>query len=66
MTKHIIKEIRLAKGLEQKEFAKILGVSKTTVCNWETGYKKISAKNIKKILAYCEQNNIKVFWGEIK
>lgn len=61
MTKHIIKEIRLAKGLEQKEFAKILGVSKTTVCNWETGNKQISAKNIKKILEYCQQNNIKLF-----
>jgi DNA-binding XRE family transcriptional regulator len=30
-----IKELRLARGLNQVEFAKILGVSKQCVSNWE-------------------------------
>lgn len=60
MTREQIKKIRLAKGLEQEEFAEIIGVSRQTISNWETGYRNISAKNIKKLLVFCDKNNIKV------
>lgn len=60
MTKEQVRKIRLARGLDQTEFANILGVSKTTICNWETGLKEPSARSIKKLLAYCEENKIKV------
>ena len=60
MTKEQIKKIRLAKGLDQTEFGKILGVSKNTICFWETGTKQPRPRNIKKILAYCKENNIEV------
>ncbi|MBQ7798089.1 MAG: helix-turn-helix transcriptional regulator [Clostridia bacterium] len=60
MTKEQVKKIRLARGLEQQEFAEILGVSRHTVSFWETGVRNLSAKNIKKILEYCNKNNIKI------
>lgn len=60
MTSKQIKRIRLAKGLEQNEFADAVGVSRQTISNWETGLKLPSAKNIKKILEYCEKNRIKI------
>ena len=31
------KELRLEKGLAQKELAKLLGVARSAVCYWETG-----------------------------
>lgn len=33
----IIKELRISKGLNQPELAKIMNVSKQTVSNWENG-----------------------------
>lgn len=55
-----IKEIRLSKGLSQTEFAGILNVSKTTVCLWENDFKSPSPSSIKKLLAYCKENKIKI------
>lgn len=60
MTKEQVKKIRLAKGLQQDEFAEKLGVSRTTISNWETGLIEPSAKGIKKLLAYCKENKIRV------
>ena len=60
MTKEQVKKIRLAKGLQQDEFAEKLGVSRTTISNWETGLIEPSAKGIKKLLAYCKENKIKI------
>lgn len=60
MTSNQVKRIRLAKGLEQNEFAEVLGVSRQTISNWETGYKEPSARSIKLILDYCAKNKIRV------
>ena len=60
MTSQNIKNIRLALGLTQNEFAEILGVSKTTVSLWENDFKKPAPRNIKKILKYCKENKIKI------
>jgi DNA-binding transcriptional regulator YiaG len=53
------KEIRLAKGLSQEEFAKELGICSQCVSNWETGISKPSISSSKKLIAYCRANNIK-------
>ena len=53
------KEIRLAKGLSQEEFAKELGICSQCISNWETGISKPSIANLKKIIAYCNKHNIK-------
>lgn len=60
MDKKKIKKIRLSKGLNQKEFAEVLGVSIVAVSQWETGTREPRPNNIKKILAYCKENGIKV------
>ncbi len=31
-----LKELRRERGITQKQLAEVLGVSKTTVCQWET------------------------------
>lgn len=53
------KEIRLAKGLSQEEFAKELGICSQCVSNWETGISKPGIASMKKIINYCNKNNIK-------
>ena len=60
MTKQQIKKIRLARGLDQKEFGEYLGVSAAAVSQWETGARSPRPSKIKKILEYCEKNKIKV------
>ena len=45
-----IKQIREKLVLSQGEFAKLLGVSRQTVSNWETGTYYISDKYKEKIL----------------
>ena len=60
MDRKTIKRIRLAKGLDQAEFAEVLGVSRQVVCYWETGVRSPSPKSIKKVLEYCEKNKIKI------
>ena len=55
-----IKNIRLANGLTQLEFADVLKVTKTTICLWENNIKNPSPKSIKKILAYCKKHKIKI------
>lgn len=39
-----IKEIRKSKGFTQKELAKKLGISDSTLAHYETGIRKISLK----------------------
>jgi DNA-binding transcriptional regulator YiaG len=53
------KEIRMAKGLSQEEFAKELGICSQCVSNWETGISKPSISSSKKLIEYCRANNIK-------
>ena len=43
----ILKKLRKAKGLNQEELANALGVRKTTISNYETGYSNPSADKIR-------------------
>jgi len=47
-----IRELREARGIEQKEFAIDLGISQPTVSAWENGKKTPSANNWNKIADY--------------
>lgn len=44
-----IRMVRKRRNLSQTEFAKLVGVSKTTVTDWEQGKAKISPKNERKL-----------------
>lgn len=37
MDKNEIKKIRLSRGLSKGEFAKLIGVNRNTIFNWESG-----------------------------
>lgn len=54
------KKIRKTMGLSQTEFAKVLGVTKTTVSNWETGVFEPSTNTIKKLIEFCKQHDITI------
>jgi DNA-binding transcriptional regulator YiaG len=54
-----IKKIRRSACMDQKEFAKLLGVTKATISYWENDKVEIAPKNLKKIKEFCEKNNIK-------
>lgn len=53
-----IKKLRQRQLMSQYDFAKILGVSFTTVNRWETGKSKPSYKALKVIDSYCKENHI--------
>ena len=53
-----IKQIRCKSLLNQEAFAKMLGVSFTTVNRWETGKSKPSFKTLRIIDEYCKSKNI--------
>ena len=48
----VFKELRLERGLSQDELAKILDVSKSALCSWETGYRVPSRYKQQKICDY--------------
>jgi transcriptional regulator with XRE-family HTH domain len=49
-----LRRLRLEKGLEQKELAQRLQVSKVTVCNWEKDRKKPSRKSMDRLAQYLK------------
>ena len=53
-----IKNLRLNALLTQDEFAKLLGVSYTTINRWENGKSTPGIKALKKIDQYCKENSI--------
>ena len=53
-----IKNLRLNALLTQDEFAKLLGVSYTTVNRWENGKSTPGMKALKLIAQYCKNNSI--------
>lgn len=53
-----IKKIRRREFLTQEEFAKVIGVSYTTVNRWETNKAKPNLKTMKLIDDYCKKNGI--------
>lgn len=54
MIGQIIKDLRRSKKLSQTEFAKIVGVSQTTVTAWETGKAEPSSSAITRIADYFD------------
>lgn len=52
--------IRKVLGLNQQEFAKMLGVSNTTVCLWEYGKLGMKLSRQKQILDLCKRNGIEI------
>lgn len=53
-----IKNIRQKSLMSQMEFAKVLGVSFSTVNRWECGKSKPSYKAMKQINDFCKANEI--------
>jgi len=47
-----IKKIRTENGITQTELAKVLGVGKTTISNYETGYSTPDASILKRLSDY--------------
>ncbi len=56
----LIKKLREKLILTQTEFAKILGVSFTTVSRWEKGVHVPTMKVKRKIVELCKNNNIEM------
>lgn len=52
-----IKTIRQKSMLSQEAFAKVLGVSFTTVNRWESGKSRPSYRTMKLIDKFCKENN---------
>ena len=50
----LLKHFRKQKYRTQKDFAAVLGVSLTTIANWETGKKKPTHKHLMKITEVLE------------
>lgn len=48
---NILKQIRQALGISQEEFAKRLGVNRSSVARWETGYTKDASFTLRQIKA---------------
>lgn len=49
-----LKQIRKSKGYTQKELAKLLGISDSTLAHYETGIRKITLEMFLKILEVCQ------------
>ncbi len=49
-----LKQIRKSKGYTQKELAKLLGISDSTLAHYETGIRKITLEMFLKILEACQ------------
>ncbi len=57
---YLIKRLREKLILSQTEFAKILGVSFTTVSRWEKGVHAPTIKVKRKIVELCRNNQIEM------
>lgn len=57
-----IKRIRKSLFITQSQFGKLLGISKTSVNNWETGKVEPNLQTQEKIFNLCKEKNIK--WEE--
>ena len=49
---NIVKELRKKKGIQQKELAITIGVSRPTVCEWEANKKDPSGERLKKLAKF--------------
>lgn len=57
----LMKEIRLAFGMSQTEFADLLGSKYATVNRWENGHNRPGTKTQEKILELCLERGVPVF-----
>lgn len=49
-----IKALRRTRGISQKELSQIIGVTKTTVSNWETGFAEPNGKALMKLSEFFD------------
>lgn len=49
-----LRELRTEKGLSQKDFAKILNTTNSSICDWECGRTEPSLEMLVKIADYFE------------
>lgn len=57
---NIVKELRKKAGIQQKELAIIIGVSRPTVSEWESGKKDPSGERLKKLAEYFGVDQLKI------
>jgi transcriptional regulator with XRE-family HTH domain len=55
-----IKKLRLTLCLEQQEFGMLIGVTKSSVCNYEQGNRKPRLPVIRKMMELAKKNKIKI------
>lgn len=55
-----VKRIRQTMGMTQTEFGNAIGVSRTTVTDWENNKADISPAKRKKIIEFCKENKIRI------
>ncbi|PGC99058.1 transcriptional regulator [Bacillus thuringiensis] len=60
-----IKSVRQLTGLNQTDFAKVVGVSLTTVNKWERGHTQPKKENIKKIERLVGSENLRVIQAKL-
>ncbi|MEB8674221.1 helix-turn-helix transcriptional regulator [Bacillus cereus] len=60
-----IKSVRQLTGLNQTDFAKVVGVSLTTVNKWERGHAQPKKENIKKIERLVGSENLRVIQAKL-
>jgi DNA-binding transcriptional regulator YiaG len=54
-----IKNLRMALCLQQKEFAALIDVTESSVCNWESGRRSPRLPKIRKMMELAKKNKIK-------
>lgn len=64
--KDCLKKIRYQLGLNQREFAHFLDISKASVSLYETGDRKPAFPIIRKIVDKLKANNIKIEYSDLK
>ena len=57
---NIVKELRKKKGIQQKELAIEIGVSRPTVSEWESGKKDPSGERLKRLAQYFDVDELVV------
>ncbi|KMP39466.1 helix-turn-helix transcriptional regulator [Bacillus toyonensis] len=60
-----IKSVRQLTGLNQTDFAKVVGVSLTTVNKWERGHAQPKKENIKKIERLVGSENLRFIQAKL-
>lgn len=55
-----IKKLRMALCLEQQEFGQLIGVTKSSVCNYEQGTRKPRLPIIRKMMELAKKNKVKM------